>query len=89
MSLLSKLFGKSAPPPGPEPQDYKGFSITPAPEKAADGYRIAALIEKQIEGETRRHTLIRADVIASQEDASAASLRKAQQLIDEQGERLF
>jgi hypothetical protein len=35
------------------------------------------------------HELVRADTMASLEDATAISLAKARQMIDEQGERLF
>ncbi|QDC10500.1 hypothetical protein FHY55_15170 [Oceanicola sp. D3] len=84
MSLLSKLFGKSEPP-APEPVEHAGFAITPCPEKAAGGFRIGALIEK----DGNRHHMIRADVIADDQDATEASLRKARQMIDEQGDRLF
>ncbi|MGR3794128.1 HlyU family transcriptional regulator [Vannielia sp. SX4] len=85
MSLFSKLFGGKSQPAGPEPVDHKGFSITPCPEKAPGGFRIGAMIEK----DGQSHHMIRADVIADETDAAEASLRKACQMIDEQGERLF
>ncbi|SIN82033.1 HlyU family transcriptional regulator [Vannielia litorea] len=85
MSLFGKLFGKGPPPPAPDPEIHDGFAITPAPEKAPGGYRIGAIIEK----DGKRHHMIRADVIASEEECVAASLRKARQMIDEQGDRLF
>ena len=50
MSLLKKLFGGGAAAKPPPSQDYKGFKITPNPEKGAGGYRIGALIEKEIDG---------------------------------------
>ncbi len=85
MALFSKLFGGGkAPAPTPQ-ENYEGFAITPTPEKEANGWRIAARIEK--DGKT--HTLIRADVIQSKDQADAASVTKAKQMIDEQGERLF
>lgn len=85
MALFSKLFGggKSSEPAPSE--TYKDFSITPVPEKEANGWRLAARIEK--DGQV--HNLIRADVIQSKEEADAASVAKAKQMIDEQGERLF
>ncbi|NBD29287.1 MAG: hypothetical protein GVY31_04515, partial [Alphaproteobacteria bacterium] len=65
MSLLKKLFGGSGDPPKePRVEDYNGYRIYPAPLKEQGGYRIAARIEKDIGGETRTHTLIRADVVA-------------------------
>lgn len=85
MSLLSRLFGKGTPPPGPEPVEHNGFMITPCPEKAPGGFRIGATIEK----DGRKHHMIRADVIASEDEAVEASLRKACQMIDQMGDRLF
>ena len=48
-------------------------------------FRIAAVIEK----DGRRHELIRADTLRDREAAVAASLGKARQIIDEQGESIF
>jgi hypothetical protein len=88
MSILSKLFG-GAPKPAKEPELYKEFRIFPEPQSDAGGYRIAARIEKEVDGETKTHRLLRADTVQSAEEAEAFSIRKAKQLIDEQGERLF
>ena len=85
MAWLSKLFGGSDASPSVPPETYKDFAITPQPQKDASGWRIAALIEK--DGQT--HHLIRADVLNDQEAAITASVNKAKQVIDEQGERLF
>ena len=84
MPLFSKLFGGGASKDA-EPETYEGFRITAAPEKEAGGYRLAARIEK--DGKT--HRLIRADVFSSEDEARAASVTKAKQVIDEQGEGLF
>ena len=88
MSLFSKLFGGGAPK-GPVAEDYNGFSIFAEPMKDGSKYRIAARIEKSIDGELKTHQLIRADTLESLEAAVAASRAKAQQVIDEQGDRLF
>ena len=85
MSLLSKLFGGGASAPEPTPEDYKGFAITPMPQKEGPRWRIGARIEK--DGKT--HHLIRADVLEDKDAADKASVRKARQVIDEQDERLF
>ena len=54
--------------------------------EALIGYRRRpALIEK----DGRTHTLIRADVLEDLAAASEASIGKAKQMIDEQGDRLF
>ena len=84
MSILKKLFGGTPPEP-PKPESYQGFAITPNPAKEGQGYRIGALIEK----DGKSHQLIRADTLESPDAANEASVRKARQMIDEQGERLF
>jgi len=87
MSLLSKLFGGGKSQP--EPEIHEGFRIFPEPIKEDGGYRLAARIEKEIGGEICTHQLIRADVIGDRDEASAAALQKAKQLIDQMGEGLF
>lgn len=84
MSLFSKLFGGGATPE-PQSETYEGFKITPSPAKEGGRFRIGATIEK--DGQT--HHLIRADMLETLEDANQASIRKAKQMIDEQGTRLF
>jgi hypothetical protein len=84
MSILSRLFGAGAAPEATS-ETYEGFKITPEPARQGGKYRIGAKIEK--DGKT--HHLIRADVIDGLEDANLASIGKAKQMIDEQGERLF
>lgn len=86
MSLWSKLFGGRAETPAPaSSEDHKGFRITPKPIREGGQFRVAARIEKG----GRVHELIRADTMASLDEAMAISLAKARQMIDEQGERLF
>ncbi len=94
MSFLKSLFGiggEAAPgeaAPAAE-QEYKGFLIRAAPFKAENQYQTCAIITKEIGGETKEHRLIRADRFASLDDAVDVSFRKARQMIDEQGDRLF
>ena len=89
MSLFSRLFGRKSDPASPPAatgrEEYKGFAITANPIKEGGQYRVAARIEK----DGRSHDLVRADTMASLEDATAISLSKARQMIDEQGDRLF
>jgi len=84
MALFSKLFGggKSEATPA---EHYKDFAITPIPQKESNGWRLGARIEK----DGQAHSLIRADVLQTKEQADAASIAKARQMIDEQGDRLF
>jgi len=91
MSLFSKLFGGGKPKPEPEAETetYEGFRITPTPQADKEGFRVAARIEKEVDGELKVHHLVRADTVRSLDEAQEFSLRKAQQLIDQQGERIF
>lgn len=84
MALFSKLFGGSKPDAAPV-ELYKDCAITPVPQKEGGGWRLAARIEK----DGQEHMLIRADVLQTKEQADAAAIAKAKQVIDEQGDRLF
>ncbi|WP_170380651.1 HlyU family transcriptional regulator [Ruegeria profundi] len=88
MSLFSKLFG-GAEKTEPEPVSYKGFEIFPDLMAEGGKYRLLARIEKIIDGDRKTHTVIRADVFESRDQAESFSIAKAKQVIDEQGERLF
>ena len=85
MALFSKLFGGGKPAKAAPSEDYKEFKITPVSQKESGGWRLAAMIEK----DDQSYQLIRADVLQTQEQADAASIAKAKQMIDEQGTRLF
>lgn len=90
MSFFKKLFGgNNDTRTEAAGEDYEGYRITPTPQKDGTQYRISARIEKEIDGETRSHTLIRADTIADPDEAASASIGKAKQMIDEQGDRIF
>lgn len=89
--FLARLFGGGGPVAKPEAEaiEYKGFRITPTPMSEDGGYRISARIECEVNGETKTHTLIRADVIRDAEECAKASVRKAEQMIDQMGDGLF
>ena len=94
MSWLTRLLGggKGARAEGPAPgpaELHEGFEIRPEPIKADGGWRIAATIRKSVGGEPRTHRLVRADVIADRDAAASASVAKARQVIDQQGESIF
>lgn len=91
MSLLKKLFGGGNKGTAPEAstETYEGFRITATPVAEGNTYRVSALIEKDVDGETFSHQLIRADTVQGLEEAQKACFRKAKQVIDEQGERIF
>jgi hypothetical protein len=87
MSLLSRLFGKTAP--APEAILHKDCRILPAPIKDSGAFRIAARIEKDFDGETKTHHLIRADTRPTLDEATEATVAKAKQAIDQLGDTLF
>jgi hypothetical protein len=90
MAWFSKLFGGKSADAGEaaapdSSEEYKGFRITAKPIREGGQYRVAARIVK----DDRVHELVRADTVSSLDDATAISLGKARQVIDEQGEKLF
>lgn len=96
MSFLKRLFGiggggegAGAEPPASEAQDYKGFTIRATPFKADGQYQTCAVITREVAGVMKEHRLIRADRFAALDTAVEISFRKARQMIDEQGDRLF
>ena len=92
MSIFKKLFGGAAAREQVEAaasELYKSYRITPTPQPEGAQFRLCARIEKEQDGETRTHLLIRADTIGGLEEAQAASLSKARQVIDEQGDGIF
>ena len=89
MSLLKRLFGGGAAASEAAAEDYKGYRITPSPIAEGQQYRLSARVEKEMGGETKTHTLIRADTVAGLEAAQAASVEKAQQVIAALGDGIF
>ncbi|MGB7336947.1 MAG: HlyU family transcriptional regulator [Salaquimonas sp.] len=90
MSFLKKLFGGGASKPAAMPSEmHDGFVITPAPMSDGGQFRLCAEIRKEIDGEMKTHTLIRADMFPSADQAAQASISKAKQMIQEQGDRIF
>ncbi|MEC9343676.1 MAG: HlyU family transcriptional regulator [Pseudomonadota bacterium] len=91
MSFLKKLFGGKSGASGPsaEPVEHEGYFILPAPVAEGGQYRVCATISKEIDGEMKEHRLIRADLLPSAEEAVETTLRKAKQIIREQGDRIF
>ncbi|SFD45376.1 HlyU family transcriptional regulator [Roseivivax sediminis] len=90
--FFSKLFGggnDGGKPAPAETVEYNGFYITPEPMPDDGQFRIAALIEGDVDGERKSHQLIRADVMSDYDAAVEASLAKARQAIDQQGKALF
>ena len=88
---LRHLFGGGGESGGKtaEPVDYQGYRITPAPQRQASGWNTAGVIAKEFPDGVKEHSFIRVDTHTSKDDAVAFSIIKAQQIIDEQGDRIF
>ncbi|PWW04239.1 hypothetical protein DFR52_101933 [Hoeflea marina] len=81
--------GPSAPPPASEPDLYKDCAIHAEPIAEGGQWRLAGRIVTG-EGEDRKeYRFVRADVFTSKPDVEAAAIRKARQIIDEQGKTIF
>jgi hypothetical protein len=93
MSFFKKLFGggdkATAAAQSEEPIDYKGYAIIAAPMADGGQFRVAGSISKEIGGETKTHTFIRADVFADRDAAVQATIRKAQLIVDQSGGSIF
>jgi hypothetical protein len=72
-----------------DPVAYNDFQILPTPSKSDGGWRIQALITKEMEGEVKTHEFIRADTVGDRQGAIDMTISKAKRTIDEQGERIF
>lgn len=92
MSFWSKLFGGGSEKGAKakvEPQSYKDYAILVDPIREGAGYRVSAVIEKEIGGVVKSHHMIRADVFSDPETAASITLSKAKSLIDGQGDGIF
>ncbi len=92
LDSIRNLFGGNGaarPQPANEPDSYKDCLIYAEPMPEGGQWRVAGRIV-QGEGEAaREHKFIRADIFSSKDEVEAATLRKARQIIDEQGAALF
>lgn len=70
-------------------ETYEGLEILARPIAEGPVWRVAGRIQRIGDDDGAGHEFIRADTMASRDDAVRMSLTKAQQLIDEQGERLL
>ena len=94
MSFLKRLFGGGGSGEGaggkPVKQiEHKGFTIAATPYKNDGQYQTSGVVSKEIDGVLKEHRFVRADRFAALDDAVDVSLRKGQQIVDEQGERIF
>lgn len=93
MSFLRKLFGGGGDggdgSVSAASVDHEGYTILPTPKKEGAQFRLAGTITKELAGEEKSHKFIRADLFSSADECSEVSIRKAKQLIDEQGDSIF
>ena len=91
MSFWKSLFGgggQSEPVAAPG-EEYKGFTIRATPQSVGSEFQLAGTIEKEIGGELKTYSFVRADRMSSRDDVMAMAVAKGRQIIDEQGERIF
>lgn len=91
-SLLSAFSGKDKPvkaAASAEPVPYNDCLIFAEPMAEGGQYRLAGRIEKVVNGETLVRNVIRADMFSSMDDAVTFTIRKAEQIIDQNGASLF
>jgi hypothetical protein len=96
MSFLKRLFGggsgngeESGEKPVGSALEYNGFTIRATPYKAEGQFQTCGVISKEIDGVVKEHRFVRADRFASQSDAADMALTKGQQIVNEQGDRMF
>jgi hypothetical protein len=91
MDALRNLFagGGDAGGAAAAPVEYQGYRITPAPQRQPSGWNTAGVIAKEFPDGPKEHRFIRVDTHSTKDDAVAFSIVKAQQIIDEQGDRIF
>jgi hypothetical protein len=92
VDTLRRLFGgrgEAGQVAAGEPVEYRGYQITPAPQRQGSGWNTAGVIAKTFEDGLKEQHFVRVDTHASKDDAIAFSITEAQQIIDEQGDRLF
>lgn len=72
-----------APAQSAEPETYRDCTIVAKPLREGSQWRLAGAIFKEVGGERFERTFIRADLFASEEEARSFTVRKAQQIIDQ------
>lgn len=91
--FLGRLFGGGGggAAAAAEPEIYKDLEIRAAPQNQGGRWLTAGTITKPGAGENGDgvHQFIRADTHPSRDEAIEFTVRKAKQIIDEQGDALF
>lgn len=95
-SFFSKLFGFSSGSKTDSPsvastktERYADCLIRATPMREGAQFRLAGSVEKEVGGSVLVRTFIRADLFTSEQDVTDATMRKARQIIDQNGASLF
>lgn len=91
VGFLKRIFGggisvASAPA---ATEEYEGFVITAEPISESGQFRLAGSVTKEVNGETKEHKFIRADLFTSKDQADEFAMLKGKQMVDQLGERIF
>ena len=93
LSGIRNMFGGGAgattPEAANEPETYKDYLIYAEPMSEGGQWRLAGRIVKGEGDDAREHRFIRADILSNRDEVEAMTLRKARQIIDEQGDGIF
>jgi len=91
--FFSKLFGGKggggSDQKAEDAVEYRGHWIRPAPALVGGQYQTVGFIEKEIGGVVKTYRFVRVDKHSSREDSVALIVIKGQQIIDEQGDRIY
>lgn len=72
-----------------ETRDYEGYVIHAEPVKDKGQWRLAGRITREIDGETKEHKYVRADLFSAREDAVNFAFQKGELIIRQTGKSLF
>jgi hypothetical protein len=79
--------------PSVEPAHYNGYLIFVMPNEESGQYRVAGLIEKPVEGDSKvenlKHSFIRSDLCMNKQQAEQITLQKCKLFIDQVGDSMF
>jgi hypothetical protein len=92
--ILGRLFGGGGDEAAGEAKpggavEYNGFRIRPAPYRNGNQFQTAGVIEKDFPDGVKEHHFVRAETHGTKDDASDFAITKAQQIIDERGDKIF
>lgn len=95
MSFWKRLFGGGGDSGGEQPAkvvrevEHNGFLIQAMPYRSEGQYQVAGAVSKEVGGVRKEHRFVRADRMASLDDAAEISILKGRQIVDQMGERVF